>query len=591
MLGFGVLIFVGIASALAIGLWSARQNTLDLLADKAEIGITAIEMQVRQHLDPVAEGGRYLAQLIERGEVDANDYAELGDHMIAALAATPQAREMAFFATDRMIVRVTRNIDRFGIRLTDWSGNDQVDSVLAIAEAQSGPYWGELFWSNEAQATLMNFRTPVRRDGRFIGVLTSTVDVADLSRFLAEQARSNDEVLNNRFILYGPDRVLAHAAMAGGRYERAADIPLPSLAQSNDPILALMWNVENHRALVIPVPETMRGHAVRVDGDSLVFLYREIFGYGDRGLLVGAHFHAATAFDRALDRIFWTGMLGLMILTVSVLLALWLELHLSRPIEALARSARSLSALDFAGTPRLGRSRFREIDEAALAFNRMLTGLGWFETYVPRGLVSRLMALGDVAHLRSEEHDVTVMFTDIADFTARAEHIGAAEMTEFLNRHFSLIASAVEANDGTVDKFMGDSVMAFWGPPFVREDHVTHAIRAALGIRHVLEAENAVRLRRSEKPIRVRIGIHTGRAIVGNIGAPGRVNYTLIGDTVNVAQRLEELGKILGSGSAAATIYVSGAVARVVSGTYVLTPRGRQDLRGRTGGIEVFELN
>jgi class 3 adenylate cyclase len=219
----------------------------------------------------------------------------------------------------------------------------------------------------------------------------------------------------------------------------------------------------------------------------------------------------------------------------------------------------------------------------------MLSGLRWFETYVPKSLVLRLMRLGEGA-IRSEQRAVTVMFTDIADFSGLSERYPPAELVELLNRHFGLLLDNIEAEGGTVDKFIGDSVMAFWGAPEARLDHAKATCRAALAIRTAIAAENRRRAESGAEPLGLRIGIHSGAAVVGNIGAAGRLNYTLIGDTVNVAQRLEALGKDLDTREGETAILISGETAGLLGGRFELRPLGNHQLRGRRAVTEVFEL-
>jgi adenylate cyclase len=262
--------------------------------------------------------------------------------------------------------------------------------------------------------------------------------------------------------------------------------------------------------------------------------------------------------------------------------------RMSAPIHALAETAESVSTLDFSRVPRVQRSRLAEIDEAAETFNRMVGGLRWFETYVPRALVRTLMESDD-AVLQSGEREVTVLFTDIRDFTTLAETLSAAETAAFLNQHFSLLAACIEAEGGTVDKYIGDSIMAFWGAPSPADDHVERACRAALAIRRAIALDNERRAARSDAPVRIGIGIHTGAAIAGNIGAPGRINYTLVGDTVNVAQRLEELTKHFGMEDAV-EILISAEVSTRLGPGFARALRGRYELRGRHEAIEVSRL-
>jgi adenylate cyclase len=231
---------------------------------------------------------------------------------------------------------------------------------------------------------------------------------------------------------------------------------------------------------------------------------------------------------------------------------------------------------------------FREIDSAMAAFNSMIGGLRLFATYVPRSLVGRLMSLQGSSGLRPEEREVTVLFTDIAGFTEMSRRLTPLRLAAFLNRHFGLLGRAIEAEGGTIDKYIGDSVMAFWGAPDRQADHAERGCRAALAMAEALRADNARRARKGRAPIRLRIGLHSGPAIVGNIGAPGRINYTLVGDTVNVAQRLEQLGKEHAHGQEA-TIVASRAVLERAGMLDGARPLGVQDLSGR-GPMEVYEL-
>ena len=152
------------------------------------------------------------------------------------------------------------------------------------------------------------------------------------------------------------------------------------------------------------------------------------------------------------------------------------------------------------------------------------------------------MELGEDA-VRSRRRNVTVMFSDIVEFTPQAEDLPEQQTAELLNHHFALLGACIDHEQGVIDKYIGDAVMAVWGGLSRMEDHADHAVRAALAIARVIGEDNAMRRAAGEAPIRVRIELHSGPVVVGNIGAPGRVNFTVVGDTVNIAQRFEQLGK------------------------------------------------
>ncbi|HJT15157.1 MAG TPA: adenylate/guanylate cyclase domain-containing protein, partial [Dongiaceae bacterium] len=143
---------------------------------------------------------------------------------------------------------------------------------------------------------------------------------------------------------------------------------------------------------------------------------------------------------------------------------------------------------------------------------------------------------------------------------------------------------------GTIDKYIGDSIMAFWGAPLDQEDRADRAVRSAQRIAQKLHVDNERRARKGLKPLRIRIGIHKGPALVGNIGAPGRVNYTLVGDTVNVAQRLEQFGHEVDDGIDDAIIVISEALAQALPPGLALIDCGERVFHGRTSAMRVFRV-
>jgi class 3 adenylate cyclase len=176
------------------------------------------------------------------------------------------------------------------------------------------------------------------------------------------------------------------------------------------------------------------------------------------------------------------------------------------------------------------------------------------------------------------------MFTDVTGFTATAERMSAEACATFLNDHLTLVIDCIEAEGGTVDKLMGDGVMAFWNAPARQPDHAARALRAALAIRERLLRANLT----APEPIRLRIGLHSGPTVVGNVGSPSRLSYTIVGDTVNVASRVEKAGKDL-LPEAEVAILVSAATAEAAGPAgRDLRSLGECDIRGREAPVELF---
>jgi adenylate cyclase len=212
-----------------------------------------------------------------------------------------------------------------------------------------------------------------------------------------------------------------------------------------------------------------------------------------------------------------------------------------------------------------------------------------FGRYVADEVVEELLASGQLPDLGGKALQVTVLFSDIRNFTAMAESLAPHQVVEMLNTYFSQACESILDEGGTVDKFMGDAVMAVFGSPVPYPDHARRALRAALNLAaRALEFRvwMAERFAHQDLPeFRIGIGLHTGEAIVGNIGSPKRLEFTAIGDVVNAASRLEGLTKDMDCTIVASRDTILGAGPGVVTGR-----RERRAVKGRKEPLEVFEI-
>ena len=364
--------------------------------------------------------------------------------------------------------------------------------------------------------------------------------------------------------------------------------PLPPLETFADPYLAGMWDPQSLERIDLPETANMQSHTVELDGTTLVFVYRPIDSYTTVPLLVGAYY-LTEVFDEEISRLINSVVIGVAAILLSLVVAMFIGRRLARPLERLSAAARLVATMDLDRIRTLPPSRVVELDHQADAFNSMNGALAWFQAYVPRALVRQIVRAGDMAGLESDRRNITVMFTDIAGYSTVSEGMSAAGVTALLNHHFSILTEEIEAEGGTVDKFIGDGVMAFWGAPEKQKNRARRACRAALAIRRRIEEDNRAREASGETAIRMRIGIHSGQATVANIGSPTRLNYTVIGDTVNVAQRLEQLGREIAP-LAEVAIVISAETARDAGGDFVATPAGTIPVKGRAAPVEVLSL-
>jgi adenylate cyclase len=281
-----------------------------------------------------------------------------------------------------------------------------------------------------------------------------------------------------------------------------------------------------------------------------------------------------------LERAALAATLAVALAIFGVLLASFM---LSRSISRVAAKTERIRNLDFSDRRRV-ESRITEIVRLSDSVERMREGLEVFGRYVSKHLVHQIMRSPETAGVGGVRREVTVMFTDIEGFSRITETMEPELLTSRLSRYYDALGSAILANRGTIDKYIGDSIMAFWNAPEPDPDHVVNACRAAL---QAAEAgrELSEKWRRLGRPgFRTRFGLHTGPAVVGNVGAREHINYTLVGAVANQASRLEGLNKAYHT-----EILASGEVAGATADRFVWRQIDRIVAAGTTEEHEIHE--
>ncbi|MGE4011840.1 MAG: adenylate/guanylate cyclase domain-containing protein [Alphaproteobacteria bacterium] len=584
--GFTGLIALAVGAVMGLALWSAGQNTIDLLRDKVKLSVDTLVNDVETQLRPVEDQIRFLGTHINVGTLDLADDAGLQKLLLGAIAATPNVRTLSVVRRDLSGVGVIQRDRETRASILDFRDDTQVRATIDAGAKLSEMSWLPPAWRASANETWFSLQYPLYRGGEYRGLLVATISIGDLSAILR---RLDVSTQATPFILLGRNQVLAHPNLTAQFPGQGDAKPLPALADVGDRHLARMFDPAIRLRQNFAVPEPVQAIIAGFDDGEHLFYYMTSRERGGQPWLIGFHLAADTV-STEINRLITSALGGVVALVLGVFAAFLIGRNIARPIAHLSDAAAHVSQLRFENLKEMPKSRIREIDQQARAFNSMLTALRWFETYVPRSLVHRLLREGELAGVTSDARDLTVMFTDIVGFSRLSENMKPAELANLLNEHFAIVAKCIEAEGGTVDKFMGDAVMAFWGAPEKTKHRAEHACNAALAIKRAIHDDNARRQARGLAPIHMRIGIHTGEATVGNIGAPGRINYTIVGDTVNVAQRLEQLGKVMFPPDTEVAILISAATATDLSAEFQLDPVGERDLRGRNERIAIFRL-
>lgn len=419
--------------------------------------------------------------------------------------------------------------------------------------------------------------TGVGKARRVYAYLWATVPVAVLDAQLGELSRRRFGRQANRvFVVDHQLRVVAHAdrsrrGLSIAQRGLLADLP-PGQAPRQDIAYAAQYTHGGEELLGILVPLARPSWSVVVEQRS-----SEVF--------------------QAVRSTWQTALfVGIGLLLFAVVVGVLMGGRLAGPVSAVASAARTVAGGDF--SPRVTTHGNDEVAGLGRAFNQMASDLGDFRAklveetriradlgrFLSAEVVETIVASGGKLALGGERREVTVLFADVVAFTPLAEKHAPEHVVAILNELFSFLTEIVFKHGGTVDKFIGDCVMAVFGAPYQHHDDPLRAVRAAEEMMRWLETGNTKWRKDLGRELALGIGIHTGEAVAGNIGSEKRMEYTVIGDTVNIAARLEALAQ---PGQVLLTKTTSDRVADEFDSTSL----GMHRVVGREQEIEIFALD
>ena len=564
------LLVVTVAIVLVLGFGQAAITTSYLWAEQSQALIDSMQRGLRFRLQPVREQATWVAQDVQ----DLADMAGLDAYMTGVLAATPQVAGIAVIAKDGRSRRWAR--DSRGAISEDWSGRLWFDVYMEQVEADARAAWRDPIFEETIEASTLLHDVPLYDpNGNFIGIFAQIVPIDFLSSFVA--TRFTDTGITP-FILYDREFVLAHPLIVAG----SEASPLSRIEEFADVVLERIWTPDEGVPHIQRTLLDTQARSVILDDTYFLFLYRDIEHFGPRTWTVGAYVNVDLLPDdqtEGIKRALWA---GLVVLVLAVLASIYVGRRISAPIHELVNAAGLVEAGRLDEVKPLGQSRIREFDEAGSAFNNMVSGLGeralirdTLGRFVPEKVAASLLAGG--GQLEVQQTEATILFCDIESFTQLTEALGPVKIVDVLNAFFSAMVEILEQHGGVVTQFQGDAILATFNVP--DPDHAGKALATAREMLAVVAATDF-----GGERLNIRVGINTGPVVAGAIGAKGRLSYTVHGDAVNLAARLESLNKDYGT-----RLMVSAATAAHLEGSS-LRRIGETSVRGQSGTIELFTL-
>jgi adenylate cyclase len=278
------------------------------------------------------------------------------------------------------------------------------------------------------------------------------------------------------------------------------------------------------------------------------------------------------------------GLISLGIFLLSMIFVYVFAGKVTNPITQLAIEMEKIKNLHLDDITPV-QSNIKELDMMNSALLSTTQGLHSFRKYVPADLVRQLIQIGQEVKLGGEETELTIMFSDITGFTSISEEMPAQELMLHLSEYFENFTHLIMQEQGTIDKYIGDGILAFWGAPVKLTEAAHHACRAVLACQNQLQELNAKWSTVGKPLLHTRIGLHTGNTVVGNLGSADRMNYTIIGDSVNLASRLESANSLYGT-----NIIISEATHQQVSEQFYCRPLDIVAVKGKRHSVKIYEL-
>ena len=476
----------------------------------------------------------------------------------------PNTYHYAFYNDDRKEVGTMSSNESYVPKSRDWYKDASKEGKLIITNPAL----------KKSGGMGLSIAKPFFSGNNLAGVVAIDISLNEINHFLNKQLISKDSVSllidDHGFIIASSDE-----KEAAKKIDSKLVMNQVYTMDSKTPSLALSLNLENSKlpfifkdpkaeeyvAITSEFPKDFQKNWISLSVIPLVAFAGPLYDSNKRILLI-----------------------GICAVLLQIIAIYFLARFISKPLEYLTLEIQALINLETLKPFKINRS-ITEIATLASAITKLKSTITAFISYVPRGLVNDLLNSGKDLEIGGESRYLTILFTDLKDFSSLAEITPSRELLQRVSSYLGLMTYAIKEEGGTVDKFIGDAVMAFWGAPLLDQNHAYHACVAAVkGQRRMITLNEQLE---SEKkpPLTVRIGIHSDAVLVGNIGSEERLSYTVMGDGVNIASRLEGINKEFGT-----DICISHSLFKEAGERLWVRPMDLISVKGRKGEFLIYEL-
>lgn len=381
-------------------------------------------------------------------------------------------------------------------------------------------YWTDIYHYLHTHDFGLTASNPIyNKDNQFIGILGADISILDLENFLGKQSIGKSGrafiVNDNGSIEVPQSEIFAHKKIS------------PSIVSA----AFLHYKKTNSRNF------------------SFNFHHVKYLGFISTSPdILGKHWNIVTVvpfsdfFGKLIETQMKVILITLVILLFSILVIYYFSTRISKPIVTLAKELDKITHFNFSSKLRV-LSHIIEIQKLDSSVATMRAAIYSFGRYVPKGIVKQLLAQGKEINLSVERRPISILFSDIQSFTSISETYSLNALMSQLNRYYDGLSKIIYENQGTIDKYIGDSIMAFWGAPAANPHHAVSACETVLQCHAFVRQFNKQCKQQGKSEFITRFGISSGMVLVGNIGTQERMNYTVIGDAVNTAERLQVTDK------------------------------------------------